>query len=237
MSRSALERLLGGLPPPGAGASTLYLVPDATRASLASRLTGILPVESVGAVADLAAESETGAVLLWDQPQGHLVLPPFPVREDAAYPGWNVDPLRALLAQEPLIGVLLLRLGRYAVGVYRGSSLVASKTGTRYVKGRHHAGGTSQQRFVRIREKQVAELFKAACGVLQQRFTPYAGRLEHVFLGGERLTLQAFRHGCPYLESLAPRLRRRILNVGEPSLKALESLPREIWTSLVYDVG
>ncbi|MCH8346870.1 MAG: hypothetical protein IIC87_08105, partial [Chloroflexi bacterium] len=185
----------------------------------------------------LAAESETGAVLLWDPPQGHLVLPPFPVREDAAYPGRSVDPLRELLAQDPLIGVLLLRLGRYAVGVYRGSSLVASKTGTRYVKGRHHAGGTSQTRFVRVREKQVALLFKAACGVLEQRFAPYAGSLEHVFLGGERLTLQAFRHACPSLESLAPRLRRRILNVGEPSLKALEALPREIWTSQVYDVG
>ena len=45
------------------------------------------------------------------------------------------------------------------------------------------------------------------------------------------------RRRCGYLESLAPRLRRRILNVGEPSLKALEALPREIWTSQVYGVG
>ena len=236
MTHKALERLLETLPPPGASASTLYAVPGSTRACLVSRLAGILPAHHVSDVADLVVESETGAVLFWDLHKGYLVLPPLPIREDAASPGWKAGPLRELLAQEALIGVLLLRLGRYAVGVYRGSSLVASKTGTRYVKGRHHAGGTSQQRFVRVREKQVAELFKAACGVVEQRFAPYAGQMEHIFLGGERLTLQAFRHRCPYLESLGPRLRRRILNVGEPSLKALETLPREILTSQVYDV-
>ena len=68
LTRQALERLLDALPPPGAGASTLYVVPGSSRADLASRLTDILPAEHVGAVADLAAESETGAVLLWNPP-------------------------------------------------------------------------------------------------------------------------------------------------------------------------
>ena len=235
MAPRALERFLRVAPPDLAeNAATVYITPATPRDTIISRLAGLMAPESAGKVGELAEGSETGAVLLWSPPQGHLVLPPFPVSADGVYPGWNAGPLVDLLGQEPFVGVLLLRLGRYAVGVYRGRALVASKTGARYVKGRHHAGGTSQKRFARVREKQAAELFKEVCGVLQGRLEPYEERLEHLFLGGERLTLQAFRRGCPYLERFEGRVRRRILPVGQPSLKALEALPREIWSSQVY---
>lgn len=236
MTRRALERRLAQLPPPGPGAATAYLPPGSDAAALRPRLSELLPPDHAGAAAKLAAESESGAVLLRDQSQSLLVLPPLPVRSEACVPGRDLAALLGILSQEPIIGVLLLRLGRFAVGVYRGASLVESKTGSRYVKGRHHAGGTSQLRFARIREKQVGELFKEACSVMHQRLAPYEDRLEYVFLGGERLTLHAFRRQCPYLERLGPRVRRRLLNVGEPSLKALEALPKEIWTSQVYNL-
>ena len=236
MTRRALERLLAQLPPPGPSAATAYLPPGSDAVALRSRLSELLPPDHAGAVAKLAAESESGAVLLRDQSQSLLVLPPLPVQNEAWLPGCDLAALLGILSQDAVIGVLLLRLGRFAVGVYRGASLVESKTGSRYVKGRHHAGGTSQLRFARIREKQVGELFKEACRVLHQRLAPHEDRLEHVFLGGERLTLHAFRRQCPYLERLGPRVRRRLLNVGEPSLKALEALPKEIWTSQVYNL-
>ena len=236
MTRRALERLLAQLPPPGSSAATAYLPPGSDAVALRSRLSELLPPDHAGAVAKLAAESESGAVLLRDQSQSLLVLPPQPVQNEAWLPGRDLAALLGILSQDAVIGVLLLRLGRFAVGVYRGASLVESKTGSRYVKGRHHAGGTSQLRFARIREKQVGELFKEACRVLHQRLAPHEDRLEHVFLGGERLTLHAFRRQCPYLERLGPLVRRRLLNVGEPSLKALEALPKEIWTSQVYNL-
>ena len=54
------------------------------------------------------------------------------------------------------VGVLLVRLGGYAAGVFTGYPPVlgAAKVGSRLVHGRSAAGGWSQHRFARRREKQ-----------------------------------------------------------------------------------
>ena len=53
------------------------------------------------------------------------------------------------------VGVLLVRLGGCACGVYDGPRLVASKIEVRQVHGRSSACGESPQRFARRREGQV----------------------------------------------------------------------------------
>jgi hypothetical protein len=60
--------------------------------------------------------------------------------------------------------VLLVRLGGYAAGVFTGFPpvLADAKTGSRLVHGRSAAGGWSQHRFARRREKQVNEALDAA---------------------------------------------------------------------------
>src|SRR5215469_5123488 len=62
------------------------------------------------------------------------------------------------------VGVLLVRLGGYAAGVFTGypPALADAKTGSRLVHGRSAAGGWSQHRFARRREKQVSEALDAA---------------------------------------------------------------------------
>ena len=240
VSRRGLEGWLAELEGPMTGGATAYLTPGTSSENLRAWWEDRLGAEEARQVGELveskAKASETGAVLLWAPPEMHLVLPPFPVQADGIYAGWEPRPLLALLAQKPWIGVLLLRLGRYAVGVYHGTELVASKTDRRYVKGRHHAGGTSQTRFARVREKQVEALFGTVCQVLQRQLEPYVERLEHLFLGGERQTLLAFRKECPYLVRLSPRLRQRILDVRTPGQRALEGLSRQLWSSRVYTV-
>ena len=151
--------------------------------------------------------SETGAALFLSPDAGYLVLPPFPIVEASVHASWETGPLRSLLAQTRLVGVVLLRLGRYAVGVYRGRTLVTSKTDTRQVHGRHRAGGSSQRRFERRREKQARELFDEACRVVGAQLGPYERELEHVFLGGEAHTLRAFRERCRAMDALSDRVR------------------------------
>ena len=62
------------------------------------------------------------------------------------------------------VGVLLVRLGGYAAGVFAGypPALADAKTGSRPVHGRSAAGGWSQHRFARRREKQANEALGAA---------------------------------------------------------------------------
>jgi hypothetical protein len=62
------------------------------------------------------------------------------------------------------VGVFLVRLGGYAAGVFAGypPALADAKTGSRPVHGRSAAGGWSQHRFARRREKQANEALDAA---------------------------------------------------------------------------
>ena len=227
----ALERLLEGAADPGPRAATFYVGPRGSIPSAASdpRIDSAVHAAIRG--------SETGAALFLAADASYLVLPPFPVAQESAHCGWEAGPLRGLMAQSRLVGVVLLRLGRYAVGVYRGRTLLTSKTDTRQVHGRHRAGGSSQRRFERRREKQARELFDEACRVVGAQLGPYERELEHVFLGGERNTLRAFRERCRALEALSDRVRERVLDVREPNRKALEGLPETLWESQVYFLG
>src|SRR5579875_1448309 len=93
------------------------------------------------------------------------------------------------------VGVILVRLGGYAAGVFTGPEpvLAASKVGSRLVHGRSAAGGTSQQRFARRREKQAREALQAAGDTAAAVLGPYSGRLDAVVLGGDRRAMAVLR--------------------------------------------
>jgi hypothetical protein len=125
------------------------------------------------------------------------------------------------------VGVLLVRLGGFAAGVFTGSPprLAASKVGSRLVHGRSAAGGTSQQRFARRREKQAAGALGAAADNAAAVFGPFAGTLDAVVLGGDRravTTLQDDARLAPYF-ALATE---RFLTVPDPRLTVLRDTPR-----------
>ena len=178
-------------------------------------------------------DSDTGAILFWSPAEAHIVQPPFPVESAGAYHGWHAGPLQSLLDRPWCIGVVLLRLGAYAVGIFEKDRLVISKTGTRFVKGRNRKGGSSSARFARRREEQARALFDKTCQLLHEKVEAYPGRLDHLLLGGDRLTLLAFERRCTYLRSLTGIHLRRVLNVDHPSLKALKALPRLIYMNRV----
>jgi hypothetical protein len=212
------------LPPGARPSSSEYLAPkEATWLAEIDALAGEL-------------DSETGAVFFWSDARRLVVLPPFPLREGRCRAGCDASPLRSLLGEPRSVGVVLLRLGRYAVGLFEGERLVDSRTGHRFVKGRHRAGGQSAQRFVRIREKQIREMFDKACEAVQARFEPVERELDHVFLGGDKHTLGAFLKRCPYLRRLEGRTMKRLLPVARPGQAALEAMPREIFKSEVLFV-
>ncbi|MDE3096682.1 MAG: hypothetical protein KGK07_11885, partial [Chloroflexota bacterium] len=178
---------------------------------------------------------ETGSVLFAGASEALLVLPPLPVEAAIDYSELYAAPLRASLERRRGVAVLLLRLGGFSVGFFRGEALADAKTDQRFVKNRHRKGGQSQRRFDRIREKQTDELFGKACATSREKLAPYEAEIEHVFFGGDRHTLQAFHKQCSYFERFGPRVMRRVLPVaGDPRRASLEAMPREVWSSDVY---
>ena len=181
-------------------------------------------------------KSDTGLAAFRAGERGLAIVPPFPVRESQVGGQWDEGPLRHLLTTDYTVGVVLLRLGRYLVAVFKGTEPVVTKTDTRYVKGKHHAGGTSQLRFKRIREGQMRKLFDEACGVVSSRFEPHERELDYILLGGERLTLSGFLKVCPYLQRRQGIILDRRLNIRDPKHDTLETVAGLLRQSRVWAV-
>ena len=137
-------------------------------------------------------------------------------------------PLRGDLVEHALVsrrvGVLLVRLGGYAAGVFEGPKLVSSKVGSRQVHGRSAAGGQSQQRFARRREGQVRVALGVAADTAANILLPVVSTLDAVVLGGDRRAADEVLEDTR-LARLRPLVVEARLDVPDPRLKVLQSTP------------
>jgi hypothetical protein len=163
------------------------------------------------------------------------VTPPFSLAHEGEYDVLRVEPLLEALEAAPRVAVLLVRLGGYAVGVFEGERLVASKVGTRFVKGRHKKGGSSSNRFRRRRGEQERELVDAAASEAARVLEPWRGRVEHVALGGDRSAVSRVLASRADLAWLQPLALERFFDVPEPRLRVLEALPYQLYAAKVVE--
>jgi hypothetical protein len=161
------------------------------------------------------------------------VRPAFGLDHVGEYSFVHVEPLLEELARDRLAGVLLVRLGGFAVGVFEGEQLVASKVGTRNVHGRHRAGGSSANRFRRRREGQARELVQAAAGHAARVLAPYARQLDGLALGGDRFAIRDTLAARRELGELAGRALPRFLTVPDPRRGVLERAIHDVYAAKV----
>lgn len=147
--------------------------------------------------------------------------PPLPADPSAPYGG-----LVAHASRDRRVGVLLVRLGGYAAGVFDGTRLVASKVGSRQVHGRSAAGGQSQQRFARRREGQVRVALAVAADVAAAVLVPAVSTLDAVVLGGDRRAVDPVLTD-PRLAPLRPLVVQSRLAVPDPRLTVLQRTPAQ----------
>jgi hypothetical protein len=120
------------------------------------------------------------------------------------------------------IGVLLVRRTGYAVGVFDGADLVASKVDSTYVQGTTKAGGWSQQRYARRRANQAGAAFAEAADVAARLLS--SERLDALVAGGDRAAVRAVLadRRLAHLEPAGPWLA-----VKDPKLRVLEATPEQ----------
>jgi hypothetical protein len=159
--------------------------------------------------------------------------PPFPPLTAAGErTGFVPGPLLDHVTRDRVVGVLLVRLGGHAAGVFAGRRLVTSKVGRRQVHGRHRAGGSSQKRFARRREGQARVALEAAADVAARVLLEHRRDLEAIVLGGDRRALAEVL-ADPRLRPLAPLVGERVLDVPDPRLAVLQALPDRFRATVV----
>ncbi len=136
----------------------------------------------------------------------------------------DLDALIAHAERTRTVGVLLVRRGGYAVGVFAGRELVSSKVGSGYVQGRTKAGGWSQQRFARRRANQAQALWGGAADVAARILVPRASELDAVVTGGDQAGVTQVLED-PRLEPLAVLVESRLLSVPDPRHVVLAATP------------
>jgi VLRF1 release factor-like protein len=130
--------------------------------------------------------------------------------------------LIAHAARGRTVGVLLVRRGGHAVGVFSGTDLVASKVGSGYVQGTTRAGGWSQQRFARRRANQARAAFSDAASAAARILLPYAAQLDAIMCGGDRAAVETVL-ADPRLVALGELRRGPFLAVPDPRLRILQA--------------
>jgi Actinobacteria/chloroflexi VLRF1 release factor len=162
--------------------------------------------------------------------------PPLPSELRGSRAGFDSAPLLDHVRRERTVGVLLVRLGGHAVGVFEGERLVDSKVGSRLVHGRHRKGGSSSGRFARRREGQARAALEQAADVAARILVPLAARLDAVVLGGDRRALDTVL-ADPRLAPLRELAVDRVLDVPDPRLAVLRAMPERFLATIVRPSG
>jgi hypothetical protein len=166
-----------------------------------------------------------GAVLTDESPEAVLFTGADGARAwvEVAFP-----PLAGALAdhveRERRVGVLLVRRGGYAAGLFEGAKLVASKVGSAYVQGTTKAGGSSQQRYARRRANQATAAFAEAADVAARVLGDE--RVDAVAVGGDRAAVRGVL-ADPRLAHLEPLVTGPWLTIKDPRLRVLAATPEQ----------
>jgi VLRF1 release factor-like protein len=183
----------------------------------AQRHGGLAGAAFGGAEPVLELTAGDGATALCHVPFG-------PISADASGQA-AVDAVAAHALVDRTVGVLLVRRGGYAAGLFSGTRLLDHKVGSRYVQGKTKAGGWSQQRYARRREGQAREAYAAAAAAAAKILLPVVDTLDAVVAGGDAAAVAVLR-GEAGLAALWAKESGPFLNVGDPRLEDLRQCPQ-----------
>jgi len=104
---------------------------------------------------------------------------------------FNTQPLKEMLVEHDVYGIVVIDNDDAAVAVVQGRSLPVIKTFTSGVPGKHRAGGQSARRFERLREASLNEYYKRIAGHANKIFLEHPD-LKGVILAGPGPTKENF---------------------------------------------
>jgi peptide subunit release factor 1 (eRF1) len=220
----------------GTGSLTFYIPPRSKHTEVVKSLRELsMPVDKISEITGITDNSHTGGVIFWSDEKIYVVLSPFPITERALIPGFSTGILSSLLQKDYTIGLVLVRLGAYAVGICKGEKLVSSKVGTGNIHARHRQGGSSAHRFERHREKQIEYFFTRVCQHAREHLEPRVKELDYLVYGGARTTILELQKQCDFLGKLKATHLLSLLDITKPKLDVLKNAVHRVWSTTVYE--
>lgn len=182
-----------------------------------------------------SAKSASGAVVFYVSGRAYVIWPPFPLAESAIYSRYEPLPLNIMLKKDWRLGLVLIRLGHYAIGLFEGERLIDGKAGTGLVHARHHKGGSSSQRFARHREKQMEYFFTRVEAHAREIIDPHLKEIDYILYGGTRDTLLQMQKQCHFFKSIEGKVVDRLLSVREPKRSTFGEAVEQAYASTVFE--
>lgn len=234
LTRTKLLVFLDKLELDTGSADSVYLPPETAETQVyLERMSGPLPI--MNDMNKIVSLSETGAALFWGRSHKLIIIPPFPLQDKYMTTGYETEPLRRLLTPDYKIGILLVRMGSYSIGIIEGENLVLHKTGTGLVHGRQRQGGSSAARFQRRRRDQAYHFLERVGEHTRELIGGYGNKLDYFVYGGARTTIQQLQKQCVYFEQFNDRLLPPLLEIPDPRFDVLEKAVPQIWSSRVIE--
>ncbi|MCS7143659.1 MAG: peptide chain release factor aRF-1 [Archaeoglobaceae archaeon] len=120
-----------------------------------------------------------------------------------------LEPLREMLREKKLYGLIVIDRREATVGLLRGRRIETLDYDTSMVPGKHRQGGQSSVRFERLRELAIHEFYKKVGEMANNAFLQYKDKLVGILIGGPSPTKDEFYQG----EYMHYELQRKVLGL------------------------
>jgi len=106
-----------------------------------------------------------------------------------------LDPLKEMLAEKKVYGLIVLDRREATIGILKGKRIETLAYTTSNVPGKHRQGGQSSVRFERLREIAIHEFYKRVGEKASETLLQYKSDLLGVLIGGPSPTKEEFYEG------------------------------------------
>ena len=146
----------------------------------------------------------------------------------------NPEDIVSLLTKDIVLGLLFFELGSWVSGIVKYKKVLFSKRGSRYVKGRHKAGGQSQRRFERNREKWIEGLNSKVYDDIKNYIIPEKSNIDYFICLGDTHSLNTFIGSTDLNKIFGDKMLLKRSSIKNYNSKTIIKASSTLWSSKIY---
>jgi len=146
----------------------------------------------------------------------------------------SIEDIEKILKKDLTLGLLFYELGSWVTGIIEYKKVLSSKRGSRYVKGKHKAGGQSQRRFERNREKWIESLQNKVLEDIKNFMLPEKKKIDYFICLGDIHSLNNFINNTNLKNLFGEKIIFKKSNLKNYTSKTILKAASNLWSSRIY---